>query len=240
MKESCDKKAAKITEMEILTKKLEDEIHVAKSAWDVAMANTSQAYLALDSMPEKVDVTGAPEYLFLVEKESELKEKLAGMTTQDDRKAALNQREQAVRVELEKVAQNFATIEANSALEERITEQEQKLYLLEEFSREKMNWLSESINKHFNFVKFKLFDIQINGGIKDTCEMVVDGVPYGSLNSAAKMQAGLDVINSLSRLYDVSAPVWLDNRESVTSIPPVDAQIINLIVSAADEKMRIE
>ena len=254
MKESCDKKAAKIAEMEAQVKELESEIPVAKSAWDASMAKTSQAYLALDSMPEKVDVTGTPEYLSLVEKESELEEKLAGMTTQDGRKAELNQREQTVRVELEKVAQNFATIEANSALEERIAElteeqkkvarqaaeQEQKLYLLEEFSREKMNWLSESINKHFNFVKFKLFDIQINGGIKDTCEMVVDGVPYGSLNSAAKMQAGLDVINSLSRLYDVSAPVWLDNRESVTSIPPVDAQIINLIVSAADEKLRIE
>ena len=254
MKESCDKKAAKIAEMEAQVEELEGEIPVAKSAWDASMTKTSRAYLALDSMPEKVDVTGTPEYLSLAEKESELKEKLAGMTTQDGRKAVLNQREQAVRAELEKVAQNFATIEANSVLEERIAEltkeqkkvaqqaaeQEQKLYLLEEFSHEKMNWLSESINKHFNFVKFKLFDIQINGGIKDTCEMVVDGVPYGSLNSAAKMQAGLDVINSLSRLYDVSAPVWLDNRESVTSIPPVDAQIINLIVSAADEKMRIE
>ena len=254
MKENCDEKAAKIAEMEAQAKELESEIPAAKSAWDAAMANTSQAYLAMDSMPEKVDVTGTPEYLTLVENESELKAKLAGMTTSDGRKAELNQREQAVRAELEKVAQNFATIDANSALEERIAElteeqkkvaqqaaeQEQKLYLLEEFSREKMNWLSESINKHFNFVKFKLFDIQINGGVKDTCEMVVDGVPYGSLNSAAKMQAGLDVINSLSRLYDVSAPVWLDNRESVTSIPPVDAQIINLIVSAADEKLRIE
>lgn len=254
MKENCDEKVAKIAEMETQVKELEDEIPNAKSAWDAAMVKTSQAYLALDGMPEEVDVTGTSEYLALVEKESELKAKLAEMATPDGRKAELNQREQAARAELEKVTQNFVTIEANSALEERITElteeqkkvaqqaadQEQKLYLLEEFSREKMNWLSEKINQHFNFVKFKLFDIQINGGIKDTCEMMVDGVPYGSLNSAAKMQAGLDVINSLSRLYDVSAPVWLDNRESVTDIPPVDAQIINLIVSAADEKLRIE
>ena len=103
-----------------------------------------------------------------------------------------------------------------------------------------MDMLAESINAEFSFVKFKLFERQINGGVKDTCEMLVNGVPYSSLNSAAKMQAGLDVIHSLSRLHQISAPVWLDNRESVTDIPPVDAQVINLIVSPKDEKLRIE
>ena len=76
--------------------------------------------------------------------------------------------------------------------------------------------------------------------MKDTCEMMVDGVPYSSLNSASKMQAGLDVIAALSKLYDVSVPVWLDNRESVTSIPEINSQVINLFVSADDKELRVE
>ena len=103
-----------------------------------------------------------------------------------------------------------------------------------------METLSRKINSQFRIVSFKLFDMQINGGMKDTCEMTVDGVPYSSLNSAAKMQAGLDVINSLAKLYGVSVPVWLDNRESVSEIPVIDGQVINLFVSPQDKELRIE
>ena len=122
----------------------------------------------------------------------------------------------------------------------KVADQEQKIFLLEKFSRAKMDMLADGINSKFGIVSFKLFEIQINGGMKDTCEMMVDGVPYSSLNSAAKMQAGLDVIAALSKLYDVSAPVFLDNRESVSEIPDIDGQVINLFVSADDKELRVE
>ncbi len=233
---------------------LDEAIKDAKTAWETAAGESSKAYAILQELPDSADVSKDPTYMDLLKKAAEIKDKILSMS--DSRKAQeeLRKREQKVQQELDKVKELLAQAKASVQTEERIAKLEaelkekaqqagdlmQKQFLLEKISRKKMDMLAESINAEFSFVKFKLFERQINGGVKDTCEMLVNGVPYSSLNSAAKMQAGLDVIHSLSRLHQISAPVWLDNRESVTDIPPVDAQVINLIVSPKDEKLRIE
>lgn len=233
---------------------LDEAIKDAKTAWETAAGESSKAYAILQELPDSADVSKDPTYMDVLKKAAEIKDKILSMS--DSRKAQeeLRKREQKVQQELDKVKELLAQAKASVQTEERIAKLEaelkekaqqagdlmQKQFLLEKISRKKMDMLAESINAEFSFVKFKLFERQINGGVKDTCEMLVNGVPYSSLNSAAKMQAGLDVIHSLSRLHQISAPVWLDNRESVTDIPPVDAQVINLIVSPKDEKLRIE
>ena len=185
---------------------------------------------------------------------SNLEMQVGNMDTGENLKKQLEIRERGIREELDTVNKQFGVIESNERVHERIEElkaeqkeigqkvadQEQKIFLLEKFSRTKMDILANGINSKFGIVSFKLFEIQINGGMKDTCEMMVNGVPYSSLNSAAKMQAGLDVIAALSKLYDVSAPVFLDNRESVSEIPDIDGQVINLFVSADDKELRVE
>ena len=233
---------------------LDEAIKDAKTAWETAVGESSKAYAILQELSDSADVSKDPTYMDLLKKAAEIKDKILSMS--DSRKAQeeLRKREQKVQQELDKVKELLAQAKASVQTEERIAKLEaelkekaqqagdlmQKQFLLEKISRKKMDMLAENINAEFSFVKFKLFERQINGGVKDTCEMLVNGVPYSSLNSAAKMQAGLDVIHSLSRLHQISAPVWLDNRESVTDIPPVDAQVINLIVSPEDEKLRIE
>lgn len=233
---------------------LDEAIKDAKTAWETAVGESSKAYAILQELSDSADVSKDPTYMDLLKKAAEIKDKILSIS--DSRKAQeeLRKREQKVQQELDKVKELLAQAKASVQTEERIAKLEaelkekaqqagdlmQKQFLLEKISRKKMDMLAENINAEFSFVKFKLFERQINGGVKDTCEMLVNGVPYSSLNSAAKMQAGLDVIHSLSRLHQISAPVWLDNRESVTDIPPVDAQVINLIVSLKDEKLRIE
>ena len=65
----------------------------------------------------------------------------------------------------------------------------------------------------------------------ETCIPLIGGVAYGSANTAAQVNAGLDIINALSRFYGVSAPIFIDNRESVNEIIPTQSQIINLVVT---------
>ena len=90
-------------------------------------------------------------------------------------------------------------------------------------------------------VKWKLFDVQKNGGVKNCCEATVNGVSYGTnLNSAAKLNAGLDIISALSEAAGIHLPVWVDNAESVTELLPVDTQVIRLAVSAQDKTLRVE
>lgn len=118
---------------------------------------------------------------------------------------------------------------------------EQELYLTEEFIRTKVNLLEAKINSKFKFARFNLFKQNINGGLEEICETTYQGVPYGSgLNNAAKINVGLDIINTLSEYYGFSAPIFIDNAEAVTKFIDTDAQVISLVVSEADKALRVE
>lgn len=59
------------------------------------------------------------------------------------------------------------------------------------------------------------------------------------LNNAMKINAGLDIINTLTDYYNFKAPIFIDNRESVNEIVDVESQVINLIVSK-HKNLRVE
>ncbi|MCK8826378.1 AAA family ATPase [Natroniella acetigena] len=117
---------------------------------------------------------------------------------------------------------------------------EEQLYLTEEFVRTKVDLLEEKINSKFEYAEFKLFEEQVNGGVKEVCETTFDGVPYGSgLNTGAQINVGLDIINTLSDHYSFKAPIFIDNAESVTQIADIDAQMVKLIVSPHHKELFI-
>lgn len=118
---------------------------------------------------------------------------------------------------------------------------EGQLYLCEQFIQAKVSMLTEKINALFELARFKLFDVQVNGGISECCEITVDGVPFnGGLNNAARINAGLDVCRTLARHYGLLAPVFVDNAESVCELIDMDAQVIRLVVSEPDKVLRVE
>lgn len=117
---------------------------------------------------------------------------------------------------------------------------EQALFLIEEFTRYKVQFIEESINDRFKLARFKLFEEQVNGGLAECCEAVVEGVPYQSLNNGARINVGVDVIGVLSEHYGVRVPLFVDNAESVTALLPSDTQVVRLVVSEADKKLRCE
>lgn len=159
-----------------------------------------------------------------------------------------------LREELETVTRKIDSAD-NSKIEKRIEEleeeqrevgqkvadQEKMLDLLEKFIRTKMDSISNLINGKFNTVSWKLFEMQINGGMKECCECTVNGVPYSSLNNGHKIIAGLDIISSLCELYKVVAPIFIDNAESLNdfNIPKISGQMILLKVSD-DKELRVE
>lgn len=117
---------------------------------------------------------------------------------------------------------------------------EMQLFQIEEFMRVKCELLEEKVNSHFKLVTFKLFDQQVNGALVETCEVLVNGVPFSSgLNNAARINAGIDIINTIGKRYGITAPLVIDNAEAVTKVIDTDAQVIRLIVSAADKVLRM-
>ena len=124
-------------------------------------------------------------------------------------------------------------------------ELEKGLYLCDLFTKAKVAALTEKINGKFNSVRFRLFQEQLNGGLKEDCEVMIpraDGsmVPYAFANNAARINAGLEIINTLSEHWGVRMPVFIDNAESVTHLIGTDTQTIRLVVSEADKKLRLE
>jgi hypothetical protein len=84
-----------------------------------------------------------------------------------------------------------------------------------------------------------LFDQQINGGLSECCTMTVDGVPYGSLNNAMRINAGIECCNVLGEFYGISLPIFCDNAESVSQLLPSIGQQIRLVVSPEDKVLRV-
>lgn len=117
------------------------------------------------------------------------------------------------------------------AMSDELTELEGKEFVVTEFGKAKIEQVENRINGLFKIVKWKMFKQQINGGEVETCDAMVDGVPYSDLNTAGKINAGLDIINAFTEKMEISAPVFIDNRESVTDIEQLSCQIINLIVN---------
>ena len=128
-----------------------------------------------------------------------------------------------------------------AAASDELSQLDGMLYLCDEFMRYKANFIEESINRRFSLVRFRLFREQINGGLEDCCDVTVNGVPYSTgLNSGAKVNAGIDIINTLSRHYGAQVPLFVDNAESVTRLAQADTQVIRLVVSEIDKELRCE
>ena len=116
-------------------------------------------------------------------------------------------------------------------LSQHISDLEQQEFAMDAYTRSRMDMVEARVNGKFSLVKFRMFNTLINGGIEEACDCMVHGVPYADVNSAGKIQAGIDIIGTLSKHYKISAPIWIDNRESTNNIPPTKSQLINLIVS---------
>lgn len=126
-----------------------------------------------------------------------------------------------------------------SMLAQSIADVEKTQFVIENFIKLKIDTIEDRINEKFSFVKFRLFKTQINGGVEECCDALINGVPFSDANTASKINAGIDIINSLCEFYNVSAPIIIDNRESIVKLIESPSQIINLFVSPEDKKLRI-
>lgn len=251
---------AKKNLIEELTKKnadLQMEIDSLKKQEQGTFTNKEELCKLLSEIPEEADYSQNEEYVKLKAEHDKILADIAKLESEGADKVVtdLKAEKADMQSQLDEVNKVIAQAANNVAIDDRIetlrdeqkeigqkvADQEQMLYLLEEFIRFKLNKVSESINSHFKTVNFKLFEMQLNGGMKDCCECTVNGVPYSTLNSGHRIVAGLDIIRSLSELYGVSVPIFVDNAESLNefNVPDMDAQLILLSVSE-DKQLKVE
>lgn len=217
-------------------KKVEDAIGVLKNG--------------IDSL--RLETYFTPE---LTQKKQDLEQAIANLESGNiETKEKIQQEIQTLQNELDEIERAKARKEQYDAGMKRIEELkeqekelakafeklESEMYLTEQFIRTKVNLLESKINSRFKLARFKLFDQQINGGLSEVCEALFNGVPYsGGLNNAARINVGLDIINTLSEHYGFTAPIFIDNAEAVTQLIDTRGQQIRLIVSEQDKALRI-
>lgn len=260
LKGLIDKGNACKADIERLTKenaKLQEDIVALKEQESKALAEQNEYAKQLSEIPAEADYSQNEEYVKLKAERDKILADIAELESKGADKAVEDAKGDKAKLksQLDEVNKIIAQAANNVMIDDRIetlrdeqkeigqkvADQEQMLYLLEEFIRFKLNKVSESINSHFKTVNFKLFEMQLNGGMKDCCECTVNGVPYSTLNSGHRIVAGLDIIRSLSELYGVSVPIFVDNAESLNefNVPDMDAQLILLSVSE-DKQLKVE
>lgn len=238
-----------IKELELKIKELDSLLEI--KAKDIA----EQANRIKDLTREAPTFRTTPEAKALIEEGEEINTKLESLDR--DQAAVVLEIEAkvgAILAEINEVNDLLYRFELHAKQQERVDELiakeqslglkfgelEQQLMVLEEYVRTKVSLLTETINSQFRIVKFKLFDTAINGGLIECCEPTVGGANYSTgLNNAARINAGLDIINALMSHYDLHLPLFVDNAESVNELIEVDTQVITLSVSQ-DKKLTVK
>ena len=242
------------SEKEILKKLNEEFSELTKEK-----VNKKEELLSLEKqlseLPTNIDISDTEEYKAIQSQIAEKEQAMSQMNSADDVRQQLKCEESDLQEQLTEVEKQIALSENNAKIDERISElqaeqravsqkiadQEKMLYLLDEFIKYKLDKISDSINAMFDGVNWKLFSEQINGGVKEVCEVTYNGVPFQSLNSGHRIIAGLQIIKALQNLYGAYLPIFIDNAESVNdfNLPDMDCQIISLKVTE-DKQLKVE
>ena len=244
-----------IKEIKANIEKLTDEISATEHRVKELEDEYKNVLAEKENITDNVNVEDFGEYVELSKQIEDKKKQLLELSDTENAKKQLKLEESMLRDSLANIEREIAKSNLNDLLDDRIAElqeeqklvaqkvadQEKMIYLIEEFIRFKMDAISSNINEKFDGICFKLFENQLNGGLKECCECTVNGVPYSSLNNGHRIVAGLKIIKALQELYGVSAPIFVDNAESVNNFnfPKMDSQLILLAVSN-DKKLKIE
>ena len=142
-----------------------------------------------------IDITENVQYVAMLQEKSNLESEMNDLRSfaQD---SILSIQEEIARLKSERDRyqqdlNKFSIVDQSQKRIEELTQQERKLaaeyeklekenFLTEEFIRTKVNLLEEKINSKFKYARFKLFEEQINGGLKETCVTTFNAVPYDS------------------------------------------------------------
>ena len=250
--------AAKIKEYEANKVEVATKLEAAKSRKISANKEKTEAMEALKKIPAEPDLSENQLYEKLVLEIKTCEDGLRSMNTGADYREQLKGQKVKWEQELEEVNKKFAAYDKASDAKDRVADletqfkakvqmianEENILIQCEEFQTLKDSYLTDEINKHFKTVRFQMFRKQKNGGVERVCDVYTkNGSPYGenTTSSAEKLVIGLEIVNVLSNIIGVKAPVIIDNGERVSegNMPELDTQMIILSVSD-DKDFRIE
>lgn len=206
---------------ELLKKDLSEKTDVEFSAEMIELSNNIATFKIPELTP--VDTSELKEEKKLLQNEIEiLTTELAGKLTIKNAK----ERQEELKASQRSMSSEIASIESVEMQ-------------IEKYNKAEMEFVESRINSKFRVVKFKMFETQLNGGEAPTCICMIDGVPYKDLNKGGEIRAGIDIVNALQGHFQISAPVFIDNKEALTSREQMDFQAISLSAVEGQKTLKI-
>lgn len=246
LKDINSKGVAKKAELEDLEKQIEkckeeiEENHMKALDLDSEIGNLKHE---IDNFEPKINL--GEEYKKVSCEIADLEVEITDSTSTKELIASLRKEKSELVYEIDSIKakltyrqKNKATLERIEQLEkeerelaELLAKVEKEEFQCETFIKTKVELMEDSINDKFQYISFKLFNTLVNGAVEECCVATVNGVSYANVNNAGKINAGIDIINTLCKHYDINATVFVDNAESVNELLSCESQIIRLIVS---------
>lgn len=192
-----------------------------------------------------------PEWVALQKEIEELSAKLPTSNQSTTNTVEIRQRKASITTRLDEVKRKLSLRTIIESNEKRITELNEEAaklaqeradlqgseILVADFVKARMSEVERRVNELFSRVQFKMYKTLVNGEEEPDCICLIDGVKYADKNAAGKVNAGLDIINTLCAFHNVSAPIFVDNAESINEFIPVGSQLIKLVVTTEDFKV---
>lgn len=238
--------------LQTLNSQLADkQVAISELNNELAQAEATLADAQTIVVPTSVDFASIPEWVSLGEQIAAMELRVMDIPKLDT--TGLKQQKNELTAELSGQQHLLSTREFRSKAEARrkeLLDEERRLaqhisdiergeFAIDAYTKAQMDVVEQRVNGMFTLVKFKMFNTLVNGGTEECCEATVGGVPYSDVNSAGKINAGLDCINTMSRYFNIYATVWVDNAETVNTMIPVSSQVVRLIVSK-DQSLTIK
>lgn len=207
----------------------------------------------LKEIQEKVSTVAKTDTVELIKELEVLKSNLVEPDSTDRNR--LEENKKALKIELNNIQEELSKKSLVNMTSERIEKLEgefkiasdnlAKLEIIEmsidDFQMAIIKSYETNLASKFERVTFRMFKEQINGGIAETCDTLVDGVNFDTnLNNGHKVLAGIDIINTFSKHHGISCPMFVDNKESLTEPYVTNSQVIELIAKEDIEGLEIK
>jgi DNA repair exonuclease SbcCD ATPase subunit len=224
--ESIEKNKKEIKELELAKLPITDNSQII-SEYEIKLSEIKSEVFTNETLQNQIDTFVIPEIekktdLILEQRQIEIKSEIETLKTKLTDKFLIEKSENRIK----ELNDQLKTISSEIAQIERIE------FQIEQFNNLKNKAIEKRVNEKFALVKFKMFNDQLNGGVEETCICTINGVPFADLNTASKINAGIDVINALQYHFNCQMPIFIDGRESVTEIIKTDAQVVSLVVDS--------
>ena len=255
--ESGNKAATDLKEAKKAKEEAEQKISELKQKITSFAMEIQQKQTELSKLPESVDLSDNAEYQSISMKVILAEKALNEMNNGSEQRREINRARAEKTAEISKLQTLIIESEkAQDRVDELKEEQrnvsqlladcQQELDLLRDFQKAKCNMLSESVNKMFVFVKWRLFKMNQDGeGYQEVCEPMIENEPYGRrLNHGSRALAELDICNTFQNVHNVSLPLFVDDFDGITEntmekINRFDRQMIFLKATEGDLKTEI-